>query len=69
MLDDNISLAGRTILVTGVAGFIGSALAERLLSDEEDIHLVGIDSITDYYDVSIKRERLARLQPIPTSLL
>lgn len=65
MLDDNISLAGRTILVTGVAGFIGSALAERLLSEEGDIHLVGIDSITDYYDVSIKRERLARLAVYP----
>jgi len=47
------------ILVTGAAGFIGSALALRLL--ERGDHLVGLDNMNDYYDVSLKEARLARL--------
>lgn len=65
MLDDNISLAGRTVLVPGVAGFIGCALAKKLLSEEENIRIIGIDSMTDYYDVSIKRERIAAIAENP----
>lgn len=61
MLTTNIELNGRTVLVTGVAGFIGSNLAKRLLSDYPDIRVIGIDSITDYYDVSLKHERLQEL--------
>ena len=49
------------ILVTGVAGFIGANLAKRLLSDFEEAQVVGIDSITDYYDVRLKYERLKEL--------
>ncbi|MDB9891192.1 NAD-dependent epimerase [Alphaproteobacteria bacterium] len=48
-------------LVTGVAGFIGMHCALRLLDRGDDV--VGIDNINDYYDVSLKQARLARLQP------
>lgn len=52
----------KTVLITGVAGFIGSNLAERLLNIEKDIHIVGLDSMNDYYDVCIKEARLAALK-------
>lgn len=55
-----------TILVTGSAGFIGSNLVERLLTTESPICVVGLDSVNDYYDVSIKEYRLNRLQQIAT---
>ena len=42
-----------TILVTGSAGFIGSNLVKALLKTNEEIHIIGFDSINDYYDVSI----------------
>jgi len=47
------------VLVTGVAGFIGSTVALRLLARGD--HVVGIDSINDYYDPQLKRDRLARI--------
>ena len=47
------------VLVTGVAGFIGSHVALRLL--EQGVDVVGIDNLNDYYDVSLKRARLARI--------
>lgn len=58
----NITLNGKTVLVTGVAGFIGSNLAKRLLTDYADLRVIGIDSITDYYDVSLKYDRLKKLE-------
>ena len=54
MVQYNIDLTGKTILVTGAAGFIGSNLVKRLFNDVENIKVIGIDSITDYYDVNIK---------------
>lgn len=51
----------RTVLVTGAAGFIGSNLSERLVKDNSDIQVIGIDNLNDYYDVSIKEYRLDRL--------
>ena len=59
MLQYNIDLNGKTILVTGAAGFIGSNLVKRLLNDFQPIKVIGIDSMTDYYDVNLKYERLA----------
>lgn len=57
-----IKMSERTILVTGAVGFIGSFLCKRLLETVQGINLIGIDSITDYYDVSLKEERLAMLK-------
>lgn len=62
MLQYNIDLSGKTILVTGAAGFIGSNLSKRLLSNFEGIKVIGIDSITDYYDVNLKYERLHEIE-------
>lgn len=57
---EHIELQGKTIFVTGVAGFIGSNLAARLLKDF-DCKVVGFDNMNDYYDVSIKEWRLKQL--------
>lgn len=57
----NLSLNNKTVLVTGAAGFIGSYLAEELLKKFEGIHVVGIDSMNDYYEVSLKEYRLDKL--------
>jgi UDP-glucuronate 4-epimerase len=52
------------ILVTGAAGFIGSALSLRLLARGDDV--LGVDNLNDYYDVTLKQARLDRLTPHPT---
>lgn len=64
MLLNNINLEGKTVLVTGAAGFIGSNLVKRLFKDVKDIRVVGLDSITDYYDVNIKYERLGEIEAL-----
>ena len=61
MLTSNVVLTGKTVLVTGVAGFIGSNLAKRLLQEIADIKVIGIDNMNDYYDVRLKEERLKEL--------
>ena len=64
MLKLNVKLEDKTILVTGAAGFIGAALAKRLLSDVEGVKVVGMDNLTDYYDVSIKQGRLKEIEAL-----
>lgn len=64
MLEYNISLNGMSVLVTGAAGFIGSNLVKRLFHEFQDIKIVGIDSITDYYDVNIKYGRLQEIEAL-----
>ena len=67
MVENNIKLDGKTILVTGAAGFIGSNLVKRLLCEVPHIKVIGIDSITDYYDVNIKYERLKEVESLVNS--
>lgn len=55
-------LNGKTVLVTGAAGFIGSFLSKRLLTEFEDIRVIGFDSVNDYYDVRLKESRLEELR-------
>ena len=61
MVTYNVNLENKTVLVTGAAGFIGANLAKRLLNDSATVKVIGIDSITDYYDVRLKQERLDEL--------
>ena len=58
---ESIGLNGKTVLVTGAAGFIGSNLCKRLLNDYKGINVIGIDNMNDYYDVRIKEYRLDTL--------
>lgn len=64
MLIPNVTLAGKKILVTGAAGFIGTNLVMELLRSVEPVTIVGLDSMNDYYDVSIKEYRLAEIQKL-----
>ena len=64
MLTPNVNLNGKTILVTGAAGFIGANLVMELLRTAEKVHIVGLDTVNDYYDVSIKHWRLAEIEKL-----
>lgn len=57
----NIDLKNKTVLLTGVAGFIGSNLAKRLFVDVEGVKIIGIDNMNDYYDMRLKKSRLEEL--------
>ena len=57
----------QTILVTGAAGFIGSNLVLKLLNTKKDTHIVGLDNLNDYYDVSLKHYRLEQIEKAAAS--
>lgn len=57
-----IALKNKSIFITGVAGFIGSNLAKRLLSTVEGVKVVGLDNMNNYYDVRLKEARLKELE-------
>ena len=57
-----IDLKSKSIFITGVAGFIGSNLAKRLLSTVEGVKVVGLDNMNNYYDVRLKEARLKELE-------
>ncbi len=64
MLDKNIDLTGKAVLVTGAAGFIGSNLVMELLNTISPIHIIGLDNMNDYYDVSLKEWRLGEIDKL-----
>lgn len=64
MLTPNIDLNNSTVLITGAAGFIGSNLVMELLNKTENITIIGLDNVNDYYDVSIKEYRLNKIEEL-----
>lgn len=65
MLQQNVDLKSKPILVTGAAGFIGANLCKRLLQDLPGAQVIGLDSVNDYYDVRLKEYRLRELANFP----
>ena len=62
---NNVKLSGKTVSVTGAAGFIGANLSKRLLQDLPDAQVIGLDNVNDYYDVRLKEYRLSELTTYP----
>ena len=62
------TLTRKKILVTGAAGFIGANLTMSLLRTEKDIHIIGLDNMNDYYDVSIKEYRLSQIEELARNI-
>lgn len=64
IMKSQINLNGKNILVTGVAGFIGSFLVQRLLGETTGSFIIGLDNVNDYYDVAIKEYRLKKNEQV-----
>ena len=65
MLQQNVDLKSKPILITGAAGFIGANLSKRLLQDFPGAQVIGLDNVNDYYDVRLKEYRLSELTTYP----
>lgn len=61
-----VNLEKKTILVTGAAGFIGANLVRRICEENPSSTVIGIDSLNDYYDVTLKEYRLKELEKYPS---
>lgn len=61
-----VNLEKKTILVTGAAGFIGANLVRRICEESPSSTVIGIDSLNDYYDVTLKEYRLKELEKYPS---
>ena len=61
-MKNKINLQNKTILVTGSSGFIGTNLCKKLLEENKDIKIIGLDNMNNYYDVKIKEYRLDELK-------
>ena len=64
MLNDNINLENKIILLTGAAGFIGANLAMRLIKDVPSATIIGVDNMNDYYDPALKEFRLSEIEKL-----
>lgn len=67
MLNKNVELTNKTILITGAAGFIGANLVMEIFRSYENVHIIGLDNMNDYYDVSIKNYRLSEIEKLVES--
>lgn len=64
MLTPNVNLTNKTVLVTGAVGFIGANLVKQLFNAVENIHIIGIDNMNSYYDVSLKEYRKEEIEAL-----
>lgn len=64
MLTPNVNLNNKTIMVTGAAGFVGANLVIELLNSYNNVNIIGVDNLNDYYDVSIKEYRLSEIEKL-----
>ena len=62
MVNQNLELNNKTILVTGSPGFIGANLVKRLLYNLTSDHILSFNNMNDYYDVNLKKYRLAEIE-------
>lgn len=64
MEKEKIEIEGSSILITGAAGFIGTSLVMRIINDFLNVKVIGIDSMNDYYDISLKEYRIGQIEEL-----